>query len=357
MVILIFGVTLLQIDQNTEYTFWYLLGIMGTAAMTGLIFEKNTFCRYVCPIGYMLGIFAKLAPWGWRIQKKSVCEDCRDKSCISRKYVYHINKRSCGVDLVPAEIDNNNHCLLCGGCRKTCQTYQNSPHPERPNPGFVKLGFAHDLIQVIPLKPAELFFLFVLTGSMLFEMTHFTFLSELSSSVFPEKLSVLNESDNGVLNNLIKVGWLFFLFPLIAWILPYFLMKSVGVNISAAEYVRKISLAFVPVLAFFFVGLSIMEIATKIPYYPYIFQDIKGIETVKLILFRQIEVPQLPAWTDRFFFGLLMVLMFTGIYFGFRVIRKTSSWKNRQPSEGLAIFLPFLFMILILAGSFLFLSF
>ena len=357
MVILIFGVTLLQIDQNTKYTSWYLLGIMGAAALTGLIFEKNTFCRYVCPIGYMLGLFAKLAPWGWRVQKKSVCEECRDKSCINHRYIYQFNNKSCGIDLIPAEIGNNNYCILCGGCRKSCKTYQKATHPERPNPGLVKIGFAHDLMQVMPLKPAEVFYLFVLTGSMMFEMTHYTLLSDLSSSIFLQKFSVMVESNNGALNHLIMVGWLFFLFPLIVWILPYFLMKSVGVNISAVDYVRRISLAFIPVIAFFFVGLSVMEIVTKLPYYPFIIQDIRGVETVKSLLFKQIEIPQLPEWTDVFFFVLLLFLMFTGIFFGFRVIRKIGSWKSRQPSGMLAISLPFLFMILILVGSFLFLSF
>jgi hypothetical protein len=75
------------------------------------------------------------------------------------------------------------------------------------------------------------------------------------------------------------------------------------------------------------------------------------------LLFRQIEVPQLPGWTDRFFFGLLLILMFTSIYIGFRVIRKTGSRKDWQPTGVLAFSLPFLFMVLILAGSFLFLSF
>jgi len=209
-------------------------------------------------------------------------------------------------------------------------------------------------MQAMPLKPAELFFLFVLTGSMLFEMTHFTLLSDLSQYIFPQKLSILVESNSAVLNNLLKVGWLFFFFPMMAWILPYFLMKSVGVTMSAADYVRKISLAFVPVIAFFFVGLSIMEIATKIPYFPYIIRDIRGVETVKLILFRQIEAPQLPGWTNLFFFILLMILMFTGIFFSFRVLQNNNFRNDRQSSGMLAFTLPFLFMLLIMAGCILF---
>ena len=357
MVILIFGVTLLQIDQNTKYTSWYLLGIMGVAVLTGIVFGKNTFCRYVCPIGYMLGLISKLAMWGWRVQKKSVCKECRDKSCINHKYIYQFNNNSCGIDLIPAEIETNNYCILCGGCRKSCKTYQIAPLPERPNPSLVKIGFAHDLMQVIPLKPSEVFFLFLMTGSMMFELTHYTFLSDLSSSIFPQKLSVMVGTNFEAFNQLIMVGWFFFLFPLIVWILPYFLMKSVGVNISAVDYVRKISLAFIPVIALFFVGLSLMEIVTKLPYYPLIIQDIRGIETVKSLIFKQIEIPNLPYWTDVFFFVLLLFLMFTGIYYGFKVIRKIYSLKSKQPSGMLAFSLPFLFMILILVGSFLFLSF
>ena len=192
---------------------------------------------------------------------------------------------------------------------------------------------------------------------MMFELTHYTFLSDLSSSIFPQKLSVMVGTNFEAFNQLIMVGWFFFLFPLIVWILPYFLMKSVGVNISAVDYVRKISLAFIPVIALFFVGLSLMEIVTKLPYYPLIIQDIRGIETVKSLIFKQIEIPNLPYWTDVFFFVLLLFLMFTGIYYGFKVIRKIYSLKSKQPSGMLAFSLPFLFMILILVGSFLFLSF
>ncbi|GAI22643.1 unnamed protein product, partial [marine sediment metagenome] len=152
MIILIGGVTILEVDRNPKYTSYYLLSIVGISIISGLIFEKNTFCRYICPFGFVLGIFSKLAICGWRVKNKDVCNSCSDKSCITKKYIYNLNYKSCGVDLFPGKIDDNNHCLLCGGCLKTCKTYQTDTNSLRPNPGIVKIGFANDLLKITPLS-------------------------------------------------------------------------------------------------------------------------------------------------------------------------------------------------------------
>ena len=124
LIVLALGITILKIDLNPAYTSYYLIFIMGVAIISGLIFEKNTFCRYICPIGYLLGIFSRLAVWGWRMKNESVCAACKDKSCINKKYTYQLNYKSCGVDLVPSQIKDNRDCLLCGGCLKTCKSYK-----------------------------------------------------------------------------------------------------------------------------------------------------------------------------------------------------------------------------------------
>ena len=82
MIVLIGGVTILSIDRNPKYTSYYLLSIVGISILSGLIFEKNTFCRSICPFGYILSIFSKMAIWGWRVKKRAVCDSCHDKSCI-----------------------------------------------------------------------------------------------------------------------------------------------------------------------------------------------------------------------------------------------------------------------------------
>lgn len=352
MIVLVVGITILQIDLNPKYTSLYLLFILGISIISGLIFEKNTFCRYICPVGYMLGIFSKLAPLGWRVKKESVCIKCPDKSCINDKYIYQLNYKSCGVDLIPADINNNNHCLLCGGCMKTCSTYKTSNNTSRPNPAIVKIGFAGDLMMLQPLRLPEWFFLFLLTGSMIFEMNHFQVISDLGASFISNNIINISGINTDLVKDLAHVLYLYLVIPLILWALPYFLLVIfMKVKISLSTYLQKVSLIFLPVIAAFFVGLVIMEITTKFPFYKYIIQDITGVETIKSILFRQIEMPQLPYWTEWVFILIMISALIAGIFLSFKLIGRLAYNFDIRKGRRLFYILPVIFILIILTGA------
>ncbi len=351
IIVLAIGITILEIDLNPGYTSIYLIIIAGIAVITGLLFEKNTFCRYVCPIGYMLGIFSKMAAWGWRVKKNPVCDGCRDKSCIDREYTYNLNYKSCGVDLIPSEINDNSNCLLCGGCHKTCKTYKSTKNSLRPNPAMINIGFANDLMQVKPIQFAEWIFLFVLTGSMIFEMTHFRLISDAGASFVSGNISDFLTSEGNLSKSIIKVIYLFFLLPSVLWFLPFLMIRISGTLVTLKNYVKSFSLVFLPVIAAFFVGLVIMEVATKFPYYKYIVKDVSGVETIKAILFMQIPVPQLPYWTDWAFIALLALSLAFGIVFSFRVIREIMRKFSIEKGGKILFILPFIFIILIFLGG------
>lgn len=353
MIILIVGVTILQIDMNPEYTSYYLMTIMGISVLSGLIYEKNTFCRYICPIGYLLGIFSKMAIWGWRVKKQSVCSACSDKSCISSKYTYQLNYKSCGVDLVPAEINSNNHCLLCAGCLKTCKTYKTDTKSSRPNPSIVRIGFANDLMQVQPLLIVEWIFLFFLTGSLIYEITHFQLISNISFPFITKNISSLLGINEGIGKDIAGVVYLFFVLPVLLWILPYMLILLFRLRISLSSYLKNLSIIFLPVITAFYAGLSIMEIATRVPYYKYIVNDVKGVETIKAFLFKQIEEPQMPYWAHWVFIVILLLALIIGVFVSYKVIRKLALKFGFQKNITLLNFLPailiFLFFVLVLA--------
>ena len=71
--------------------------LFAAAAAFGLLFSRNTFCAHVCPVGYLLGLYARLAPMGWGVRDGAVCSGCRDQSCISNKTAYEFQGRSCAV--------------------------------------------------------------------------------------------------------------------------------------------------------------------------------------------------------------------------------------------------------------------
>ena len=54
--ILVLGIHTLAIHRIPRYMAIYMLILFATAVITGLIWEKRTFCTYVCPIGHLLGL-------------------------------------------------------------------------------------------------------------------------------------------------------------------------------------------------------------------------------------------------------------------------------------------------------------
>lgn len=347
--IVIVGVTILEIDFNPKYTVWYLLIIVGISVVSGLIFEKNTFCRYICPVGYLLGIFSKMAIWGWRVKSKPACKACTDKSCTTDKYTYQLNYKSCGVDLVPGNIKDNNHCLLCAGCLKTCKTYQIDSNPLRPNPAIVKIGFANDLMQVRPLLIVEWVFLYFLSAHLIDEITEFRLISNLSDYLVPQGVSKYLSINVATGKDIISAGYLFFVLPVVLWILPYLVILAARMRISLGSYLKSFSLIFIPIIIALFVGLIIMEVTTKMPYFKYIVHDVNGIETIRAILTRQIVVFRLPNWTEWVFSFLLVLSLIIGVFVSFKVIRKLALKFNIQENKTLLFVLPFIFILVFFA--------
>lgn len=345
-VIVIVGVKLLQMEFNPGFTASYLLFIVGISIVSGFIFEKNTFCRYMCPVGYVLGIFSKMAIWGWRVKKKSLCDACSDKSCLNSNYTYQLNYKSCGVDLIPAEIDDNNHCILCAGCLKSCKTYKTNSNPLRPNPALVKIGFANDLLKVKPLLIAECVFLFILSAHLIDEITEFQLITKLSYSFLP--VNNLHYLSTNVTpgKDLIGVGFLFFLFPIILWILPYLVIVSARMRISFGSYLKNFCQIFLPVIIALFAGAIIMEITTKIPYYKYFLHDLSGVRTIQGILTRQIVLARLPEWTQWALIINLILILIPGVIISFKVIRELILKFKIEEKKAILYSLPFLFILL-----------
>jgi hypothetical protein len=217
----------------------------------------------------------------------------------------------------------------------------------------VHLGFADDLMQLRPLHLAEWVFLFVLTGSMIFEMTHFRIISDAGASLLAVNAADL-PAQVGISNGLIKIAYLFLLLPSLLWLLPFILMRITGMQVSLKDYLKNLSLIFLPVITSFFIGLVIMEIATKFPYYKYIVHDIKGVETIKAILFRQIPVPQMPYWTEWIFLFILILSLSGGIVYSYRIIRKIRIRFSIAESGNMIYILPFIFIFIILFGAMFF---
>jgi len=108
-----------------------LLSILLGASVMGALFRGQSWCRYLCPMGKIIGAAATLSMIELRPDLEK-CKTCRSFSC--RKGTATAD--GCPVNLGTFNIRNNIDCLMCGRCLYLCE--KDSPRLNLRNP-FVEL--------------------------------------------------------------------------------------------------------------------------------------------------------------------------------------------------------------------------
>lgn len=98
-------------------TSWMVVGIVSSALLFFLVFERRTFCRYVCPLSTLIGTVGSMGSVaGFRTRDREVCLSCSTKDCMrggERGY-------GCPWYTWPGSADSNLYCGLCSECYKGC---------------------------------------------------------------------------------------------------------------------------------------------------------------------------------------------------------------------------------------------
>ena len=109
--------------ENTAYlSSWLLLLITGGAIVCSTIFERRFWCRYLCPIGGMNGLFAKLSMTELRAQRGICSAECTTYQCYKGGLEKGEGQATDGCPLYshPAQMEDNKDCVLCMTCLKAC---------------------------------------------------------------------------------------------------------------------------------------------------------------------------------------------------------------------------------------------
>lgn len=130
-----------------------LAGMLLAALGLSAVFERRSFCRYFCPVGGFIGLYAQTAPLELRVKDKKVCAACKDKPC----YRGSENGYGCPWDVFPGGLTRNTYCGLCLECIRTCP-YDNIALNLRP--------FSADLHKP-STRMDEAFKAFIMLGSSL----------------------------------------------------------------------------------------------------------------------------------------------------------------------------------------------
>ncbi len=331
ILVLFVGIHTLAIHRVPFRMAIYMLVLFGAAVTIGLLFSRNTFCAHVCPVGHLLGLYARLAPMGWGVRDTSLCMECTDRSCISKRTAYEFQGRSCGVGLRPADIDDNSECLVCGQCLKACD--RNNPGIEgRPNPGWFPRRWFKDILDLKPLTPAQAAFCLVVSGFVIYEVfiewgTTKGLLLWTPSRV-EQALGAYGALGHGMVTSLT----LFVALPVLLWFLPFAVFRMAGGRLRLSEYLLRFGIAFIPIMAAAHAVKALLKTTSRIPYWKHVSSDPLGIETARHILDTTTRLAPLPAWRDPVITVLSLALIGVGVALSLLVVHKLIA--RRLPDLG-----------------------
>jgi transcriptional regulator with AAA-type ATPase domain len=91
--------------------------IIGLSVAFTVLYERKTFCRYLCPLAGMLGAYSTLGVLEVRGNKKVCQTQCGTMSC------YKGTERAAGCPMFsyPASLETNTRCMMCLNCVKSCE--------------------------------------------------------------------------------------------------------------------------------------------------------------------------------------------------------------------------------------------
>lgn len=98
-------------------TSWMVVGIVSSALVFFLVFERRTFCRYICPLSTLIGTVGAMGSVaGFRTRDRQVCLECKTKDCMRGGDQGY----GCPWYTWPGSAESNLACGLCTECYKSC---------------------------------------------------------------------------------------------------------------------------------------------------------------------------------------------------------------------------------------------
>ncbi len=113
---LLLGITSTVILTTPLVSALMLAGLLAMALIVSAIFERRTFCRYLCPVGGFIGMYSLAAPLALRVKDPAICAEHASKDCYRGSELGH----GCPWMVYPGTLQRNAACGLCMECLRTC---------------------------------------------------------------------------------------------------------------------------------------------------------------------------------------------------------------------------------------------
>ncbi len=215
-----------------------IVSITLPAIILALIYRRRIWCRFLCPLGKLVGFLSRCSLVELRANQNICNNDCLENSC----YVGDEHRAGCPVFEAPFVLHNNQDCILCGNCIKNCA--HQSPTLNLRIPGDELWTFRKSDLTMVLLGP-------VMMGTQLFRgMEKAGYFHPYTAALSPP--------------------WLFYTALMITMTALAFLFVRVAgqtafgpVPRAPSEKTNLMVYAFVPLVVFFEVGFHFERLVNR----------------------------------------------------------------------------------------------
>lgn len=117
MIILVFwfeGVT--SIPHSSTLTAYLIIFILSGAFISGFLFDRRAWCRYICPLGGLFGVYSLTSITSLKANRSVCLNQCETHDCYLGTQITN----GCPMHLHPYGLESGKDCVLCMNCYKNC---------------------------------------------------------------------------------------------------------------------------------------------------------------------------------------------------------------------------------------------
>jgi transcriptional regulator with AAA-type ATPase domain/polyferredoxin len=285
-----------------------LLCIFMLAVIVSVIFEKQSWCRYLCPLGGMMGVFAKTSPFELRADRNVCASQCASNECFTGTR----ELEGCPFGQMVPTLRSNRFCKICATCVKNC------PH------GAINLNLrvpGREIWEIRQAGAVTAMLVISMFGGLLSDLLHKTFVYEQWSR-YAEFLSPLLQ---------FTVFFLLVITSTNLLVLAASVVSAQPSKETIGENFAKYGLAFLPLVLTAYMAFHLYYLINLGVYFPIMLW-----ETFRFEIFRQLVITVQPSST----FLLQKVLVGLGLVGTLVLAYRLSTGKSRRVPRSLVEFLP-----------------
>lgn len=296
-----------------------LLAIFGLAVVFSVIFERQSWCRYLCPLGGMMGVFAKVSAFELRADRNVCASQCVSNEC----FVGAKGMEGCQFGQMVPSLRSNRFCKMCGNCVKNC------PH------GAINLNLripGREIWEMKQVGAVTAFLVISMFGGLMSDLLK-------NSSIYDEVSRFFNHFPDIVIFTIFFTAVIVFANSLLG-VSAYVSSRISGETFK--DNFAKYGLAMLPLVMTGFMAFHLYYLINLGVYFPIVLW-----QTFQFEIFQKMVVTVPPGWT--LFFQRLLIgfgLVGSGV-----MIYRLSLGRGRGGSQTMMEFAPHFIVAVLFAAA------